>query len=86
MFAEFGSKVTIIQDSDVFLPREDEDIVEVIREVISAKGVEVITGAAISAIKDGVVTYTADGATKELAGDAVLICYRSSSKHRRASS
>ena len=73
MFAEFGSKVTIIQDSDVFLPREDEDIVEVIREVISAKGVEVITGAAISAIKDGVVTYTADGATKELAGDAVLI-------------
>lgn len=73
MFAEFGSKVTIIQDAPEFLPREDEDIVEAIREVLSAKGVEVITGAAITAVKDGVVSYTADSASKELAGDAVLI-------------
>jgi len=26
MYADFGSKVTIVQDGDVFLPREDDDI------------------------------------------------------------
>ena len=33
MYADFGSKVTVVQDGDEFLPREDEYIAKAIREV-----------------------------------------------------
>ena len=45
LYADFGSKVTVVQDGDVFLPREDEDIAKAIREVLEAKAVEIVTGA-----------------------------------------
>jgi len=43
MYANFGSAVSIIQDADVFLPREDEDIAQAIRSSLEAKGVNIIT-------------------------------------------
>ena len=45
MYANFGSKVTVVQDIDVFLPREDKDIADNIRSVLEAKGIEIVTGA-----------------------------------------
>jgi pyruvate/2-oxoglutarate dehydrogenase complex dihydrolipoamide dehydrogenase (E3) component len=73
MYANFGSKVTIVQDGPVFLPREDEDMAAAIRKVLEDKGVEIITGAAITGIQDGTLTYEADGASRTLTGDAILL-------------
>lgn len=73
MYAEFGSKVTIIQDGTVFLPREDEDISASIREVLEAKGVQIITGAKITEIQDGTLFYEAEAEQKTLEGDAILL-------------
>ena len=73
MYADFGSKVTIVQDSDIFLPREDEDIAKAIREVLEAKGVEIVTGAKVTKIEEGSLYYELAGAPKSLNSDAILL-------------
>lgn len=44
IYAGFGSKVTLLQHGDVFLPREDPDIASEIAGVLAAKGITIITG------------------------------------------
>ncbi|MEG0430977.1 MAG: FAD-dependent oxidoreductase [Anaerovoracaceae bacterium] len=39
MYSDFGAKVTVVQDGDVLLPREDEDLVETIVNTLQEKGV-----------------------------------------------
>jgi pyruvate/2-oxoglutarate dehydrogenase complex dihydrolipoamide dehydrogenase (E3) component len=73
MYANFGSRVTIVQDGPVFLPREDEDMAAAIRKVLEDKGVEIITGAAITGIQDGTLTYETDDASRTLTGNAILL-------------
>lgn len=73
MYANFGSRVTIVQDGPVFLPREDEDMAAAIRKVLEDKGVEIITGAAITGIQDGTLTYETDDASRTLTGDTILL-------------
>jgi pyruvate/2-oxoglutarate dehydrogenase complex dihydrolipoamide dehydrogenase (E3) component len=73
MYANFGSKITIVQDGDTFLPREDEDIVACIRNVLESKGVSIITGAKATRIEDGNLFYDKEGVKHVLKGDAILI-------------
>ena len=73
MYADFGSKVTIVQDGEVFLPREDEDIAKAIREVLEAKGVEIVTGAKVTKAKEGELYYEVAGESKILDSDAILL-------------
>lgn len=73
MYANFGSRVTIIQRGNIFLPKEDEDISESIREVLEAKGVQIITGAKTTKIQDGSLYYDANGESHVLKGDAILL-------------
>lgn len=73
MYAAFGSKVVILQDGDVFLPREDEDTAAAIRAILEAKGVSIITGAAITALDDAKLSYTRENEAFEISGDAILV-------------
>lgn len=73
MYADFGSKVTVVQDGDVFLPREDEDIAKAIREVLEAKAVEIVTGAKVTKAEEGKLYYEASGESKTLDSDAILL-------------
>ena len=73
MYADFGSKVTIVQDGEVFLQREDEDIAKAIREVLEAKGVEIVTGAKVTKAKEGELYYEVAGESKILDSDAILL-------------
>ena len=45
MYRRFGARVTIVERMPHLLPREDDDIVDAIREIMSREGVEVRTGA-----------------------------------------
>lgn len=76
-YANFGSRVTILQDGDVFLPREDTDIADEIRRVLAQKDVDVVTGVKVNSITDSlsqaVVSYEKDGESIDLPADAVLI-------------
>ena len=58
MYAEFGSKVTILEGGRFFMPREDRDIANSVREVLERKGIEIRLNARAQSIHD-----TADGVT-----------------------
>lgn len=73
LYANFGSKVTVVQDGDIFLPREDEDIAANIRSVLEAKGIEIITGAKTTEIKEGTLHYTIGDSQHSLGAEAILI-------------
>ena len=73
MYADFGSKVTIVQDGDIFLPREDEDIAKAIQEVLEAKGVEIVKGAKVTKAEEGKLYYEITGEAKTLESDAILL-------------
>lgn len=44
IYADFGSQVTILQDGDRFLPREDEEIADEVRNNLKQRGASVVTG------------------------------------------
>lgn len=68
MYARFGSKVTILQNGSVFLPKEDRDMAEAVENVLKSYGVSVITGAGLKEIKEGTAVYTKTGWRGRYAG------------------
>ncbi len=50
MYCRFGSKVTILENSDRFLSREDEDIAEVIADFLKEEAIEIITGTEVTKV------------------------------------
>ncbi|AYG01079.1 FAD-dependent oxidoreductase [Lactococcus allomyrinae] len=52
MFNKFGSKVTILEPHETFLPKEDRDVAEIILNDLKESGVEVHLGVAIDKITD----------------------------------
>ena len=76
-YANFGSSVTVVQDGDAFIPREDAEIAARVRQQMEDRGIRILTGTKILRIEDSaagasVITETADG-EKALAANAVLI-------------
>lgn len=52
MYARFGSRVTVLQHGDVFLPREDEEISAAALERLRALGVDVLFSASARRIQE----------------------------------
>lgn len=73
MYTNFGSQVTVLQDSTIFLPKEDQDMAQAIHHSLEAKGVKIITGTKITEIEGGQVLYEKDGQSYRLEGDAILL-------------
>lgn len=73
MFANFGSEVTILQDSDVFLKKEDRDVAEAIEEVLSKQGVTVVRSVEFNRIDGGKIDFKVSGEEKTLEADAILV-------------
>ncbi|QNM04843.1 FAD-dependent oxidoreductase [Qiania dongpingensis] len=51
MYSGFGTKVTILQDGETFLKREDRDMAEAIRSILEERGVEFRLGAKIQKVE-----------------------------------
>lgn len=68
IYASFGSEVTILQDGDVFLPREDEEIAAAVKASLEARGIRVMTGIKVQSVKQaqGMAVVTVEG---RMAGD-----------------
>lgn len=75
IYSSFGSDVTIIQNEEEFLPREDEDIVDAIRKTLEEKGIKIITGAKITEIVNSTVIYNIGEGEEErkLESDIILL-------------
>lgn len=82
MYAEFGSKVTLLEGGNRFMPRNDQDIANSVKEVLEKKGIEIHLNARAQSIhdtNDGVtLTYSdvSDGTPYFVDGDAILIATR----------
>jgi pyruvate/2-oxoglutarate dehydrogenase complex dihydrolipoamide dehydrogenase (E3) component len=50
MYANFGAKVTVLDSAATFLPGEDEDVVDEVYNVLSAKKINIVTGAIVEKI------------------------------------
>lgn len=74
MYSSFGSEVTVLQDGDSFLPREDEDVAAAIKQLLEEQGITFYLGAKINKIADGpAVLFDWQGEENCLEGDAILI-------------
>lgn len=51
MFRRFGSRVTVVQRAETFLPREDADVAEQILQVFAEDGIDVLLGASVRRVE-----------------------------------
>lgn len=78
VYAAFGSQVIVLEGADRLMPREDRDMVENMAAAMAAEGIDIRLKAQVLSFRDEeaetVVSYRdADGETKSLPADAVLI-------------
>ena len=79
MFAGFGSKVTVLEAGELFIPREDRDIAEAIKEVLEKKGINIQLNAIVQTInrdetKASVIYRNAiTGETYNIDANAILL-------------
>lgn len=77
MFRKYGSNVTILDINTTFLPREDDDVAEMILADLKDEGVTFELGAQVQKIADvdgkSVITFEQGGQTKEITIDKILV-------------
>lgn len=77
LFANFSSAVTIVQDGETFLPREDEAIAAAVLASLTDRGIRVMRGANVARIEDNVeevlVFVQVNGQEERIPCDAVLM-------------
>src|SRR5574344_644506 len=78
-YTNFGSHVTIIQDGDTFIPREDSEVADAVFASLTSRGITIIKNAQVKSVHDeddnAVVTVedAANHTTQILKADAVLV-------------
>ena len=78
MFRRFGSKVTVIEQSDHFLEREDEDVAEELKNILQEEGINILTSAKASSVKQNddqsiSIILNEKGKQKTLSGSHLLL-------------
>lgn len=77
IYSGFGSKVTVLQDGEHLIRREDRDIAAEIQKVLEEKGVDFKLGSKINAVKDkenfAEISIIFNGKHNVLEAEAVLI-------------
>ncbi|MEV6283829.1 FAD-dependent oxidoreductase [Kribbella sp. NPDC051770] len=76
IYRRFGSQVTLFESGAAIFDREDDDIATVAEKILVDEGIEIVTGANITQVRDGdstaTVVYLNDGREETLEVDAVL--------------
>lgn len=73
MFANFGTKVTIIEKGDILMPREDQEVVELIKEDLQKENVEIILDAEVQEIRDKEENAEVITSKGNFTADAILV-------------
>ena len=74
MFASYGSKVTVLDIFDNFLPRDDEDISKLVRSDLESRGIIFKLGVKIVAITDNSVEIiNKEGKKVSILSDKILV-------------
>jgi probable pyridine nucleotide-disulfide oxidoreductase len=76
IYRRFGTHVTVLEAADRLLPREDEDITDVVTEILTGDGIDVITGVKIIEVRDdgavSTIVYEKAGQTYTVEASALL--------------
>ena len=51
MFRRFGSKITVVEQSDTFLSKEDDDVALELKKILEDEGINILTGAEVRRVK-----------------------------------
>ena len=77
IYTNFGSRVTVIQDGEVFLPREDRDIADAVAESLKERGVKLLLSTKINSVRDEeaktIVSVKTPEGNEKISADAVLV-------------
>ncbi|KRM17401.1 pyridine nucleotide-disulfide oxidoreductase family protein [Ligilactobacillus hayakitensis DSM 18933 = JCM 14209] len=77
MFRKYGSNVTVLDINTTFLPREDDDVAQMIFSDLKDEGITFELGAQVQKITDvdgkSVIIFEQDGRTKEVKVDKILV-------------
>ena len=79
MYANFGSKVTILQHGSLFLKHDDRDIADEIKSIFENKGIDIIVDAEIKSIDNdeesnkAIINYNIKDDEKNISADAILV-------------
>jgi pyruvate/2-oxoglutarate dehydrogenase complex dihydrolipoamide dehydrogenase (E3) component len=76
-YANFGSKVTILQDQEAFIPREDEEISKSVLKQMEERGITILRSVKTDSVEDhdtfSSIQYEQKGEKKRLDAEAILI-------------
>lgn len=73
IFRSFGSEVTVLEYFKDILPRFDSDLSKRLKQSLGKRGIEIITQAQVTEIKENSVTFVRKGKEEEVAADKVLM-------------
>jgi dihydrolipoamide dehydrogenase len=73
IFAQLGSKVTVVEMMERILPMVDEEITEAVAKMLKGLGIEIFTSAKVSAIAGGKVVFDHAGAEKYVEAVRILM-------------
>ncbi|MEZ0351779.1 FAD-dependent oxidoreductase [Mycobacterium sp. pR1184] len=78
MYAAYGSQVSILDRGPRVLSREDADVADCARDILVARGIDVVTSASVISVSGNgsggsTVSYRVDGAAHEVETDAILV-------------
>lgn len=76
-YAQFGSKVTVVDVFDAFIPREDDDVSAAVKERLEEMGVTFELGISVKKVETegnkATVYYAQNDEEKSLVADVVLV-------------
>ena len=73
IFRSFGSEVTVLEYFKDILPRFDSDLSKRLKQSLGKRGIEIITQAQVTEIKENSVTFVRKDKEEEVAADKVLM-------------
>ncbi|ETK34908.1 FAD-dependent oxidoreductase [Microbispora sp. ATCC PTA-5024] len=76
IYRRFGSEVTVFETSERILGHEDVEAAEAVERILAEEGVEILTGARVTEVRDAAsgatVVYEKDGRRQTIEADAIL--------------
>lgn len=73
LYAELGTKVTVLQNIDKILEMLDTDVSKEMTKIIKDKGIEIVINAQISKMDGKTIHYTLNGEEKSVTSDKTLL-------------
>lgn len=73
IFANLGTKVTVIEKMDGILMNFDADITETYRKILKKDKIDIHTGAEVKKVDGNQVTYVEENEEKTIEGEAILL-------------